>query len=100
MLRIATVVIGAKVMPMPAPAMIAGHQEVDPRRVRAGDDRRVRLIPIVNSVMPVIRMYLPPIRSARRPAKGATTIDVSDIGARVSPAVQRGEVHAPTAGRS
>ena len=31
-------------------------------------------------------MYLPPTRSAIRPAKGAVNIDISDIGASVKPA--------------
>src|SRR2546429_3427778 len=87
MLRMATVVIGAKVMPMPAPAMIAGTRNVS--QVELGPATYVtRPKPIVKSEMPVRRMYLPPILSARRPANGATTIDVSDIGANVSPAVR------------
>ena len=45
-------------------------------------------MPMVNSTIPVMRMYLPPILSARRPANGAVNIDVSDIGAIVSPATR------------
>ena len=35
-----------------------------------------------------MRMYLPPMRSANRPAKGAVNIDVSDMGAKVKPAAR------------
>ena len=83
----ATVVMGANVMPMPAPATIAGTRKVS--HVESGPATYVtRPKPIVKSEMPLRRMYLPPILSARRPANGATNIDVSDIGANVRPAVK------------
>src|SRR5689334_4981076 len=85
MLRMATVVIGANVIPTPRPATtVAGRKLI---HVESGPAMNAMLAaPIVNSVMPVIRMYLPPTLSASRPANGAVTIDVSDIGAIVSPA--------------
>ncbi len=80
------VVIGAKVIPIPAPAMIAGSRKVS--QFESGPATKANVPnPMVNSEMPAVRMYLPPIRSAIRPANGAKTIEVSDIGARVSPAV-------------
>src|SRR5712692_5172865 len=86
MLRMATVVIGAKVMPMPTPATIAGARKLI--QVEAGPATYVsQTKPTVNSEMPVVRMYLAPTLSAYRPANGAVNMDVRDIGARVSPAV-------------
>ena len=87
MLRIAIVVMGAKVIPMPAPAMIAGTRKLI--HVESGPAMyAMRPIPIVNSEMPAMRMYLPPMRSDRRPANGAVNIEVSDIGAKVNPATR------------
>ena len=43
-------------------------------------------MPTAKSERPAIRMYLPPRRSASRPAKGATSIEVSGMGAIASPA--------------
>src|SRR5256885_14332574 len=87
MLRIAIVVMGAKVIPMPAPAMIAGTRKLI--HVESGPAMyAMRPIPIVNSEMPAMRMYLPPMRSDRRPANGAVNIEVSDIGANVNPATR------------
>ena len=86
-MRIATVVIGAKVIPMPSPATIAGARKLI--QVESGPATNAMVpMPIVNSVIPAIRMYLPPTRSARRPANGAVTIEVSDIGASVNPATR------------
>ena len=85
MFRMATVVIGANVIPMPAPAMIAGTRKLI--QVESGPAMyAISPIPVVNRAMPVMRMYLPPMRSERRPANGAVNMDVSDIGARVRPA--------------
>jgi len=87
MLRIATVVIGAKVMPIPAPATIAGTRKLI--HVESGPATKVSdPKPTAKTKMPTIKMYLPPMRSAVLPAKGATTIEVSDIGASVRPAVR------------
>ena len=87
MLRMATVVMGAKVMPMPAPATIAGTRKLI--HVESGPATNVNVEnPIAKTRIPVIRMYLPPTRSANRPANGATTIEVKDIGASVRPAVR------------
>ena len=87
MLRIATVVMGAKVMPMPAPATIAGTRKLI--HVESGPATNVSVPnPMAKTEIPVIRMYFPPMRSAIRPAKGATSIEVTDIGARVRPAVR------------
>ena len=82
----ATVVIGAKVIPIPAPATIAGSRKVS--HVESGPATNANVPkPMANSEMPVVRMYLPPIRSASLPANGAKTIEVRDIGASVRPAV-------------
>src|SRR5260370_42182904 len=98
MLRMATVVIGAKVMPMPAPAMMAGTRKFI--HVESGPGTNVtRLKPMGNKEMPVSAMDLPPIVSASRPAKGGATIGMGDIGADGRPAARaakprpgRGEV--------
>ena len=51
-------------------------------------DCRTRVAaPMPNSVRPVIRMYLPPILSDIFPATGARTRAITDIGARISPAL-------------
>ena len=58
-------------------------------QVESGPAMKAMLpMPIVNSVIPVMRMYLPPMRSDSRPAKGAVNIEVSDMGARVRPATR------------
>jgi hypothetical protein len=85
MLRMATVISGANTQPMPNPATISGarklcHEESG-RAIRASQP-----IPAPNRVSPVIRMYLPPIRSVSRPANGATNIEISEAGAIASPA--------------
>ena len=70
---------------MPRPATTAGARKLI--HVESGPATNAMLpMPIVNRTMPAIRMYLPPTRSASRPANGAVTIETSDIGARVSPA--------------
>ena len=84
-LRIATVVRGAKVMPSPNPASAAG-----PQKVAWVAFKEITIttspIPAAKKVSPATRMYLPPNRSDIRPAMGATTIETSDIGRKVSPA--------------
>src|SRR5260370_40346390 len=86
MLRMATVVRGAKVSRIPAPATIGGARKLI--RVESGPATYViQTKPAVNKEMPVVRMYLAPSLSAYLPAKGAVNMDVRDIGARVSPAV-------------
>src|SRR5258708_34957209 len=85
MFRIATVVTGANVIPIPAPAMVAGTRKLV--HVESGPATHARLpIPIVNRTLPVSRMYLPPTLSAKRPANRAVNIEVSDIGGSVRPA--------------
>ena len=72
---------------MPAPAMMAGPRKLI--QVESGPaTRAMPPMPMVKRVMPVMRMYLPPIRSDNRPANGAVTIEVTDIGARVRPATR------------
>src|SRR5260370_39713060 len=85
MLRMATVVMGAKVIPIPAPATIAGARKLI--HVESGPATYgIQTKPTVNKEMPGVRMYLAPTLSAYLPAKGAVNIDVRDIGARASPA--------------
>ena len=43
-------------------------------------------MPPANRLTPTNRIHLPPTRSAKRPATGATNIEISDIGAVVRPA--------------
>src|SRR5215475_15890233 len=86
MLRMATVVIGANVQPIPTPAiarlgMKSCHVEWGVAMTA------VRPNPTANNIRPDIRMYLPPIRSVMRPATGATNIDTTDAGAMVKPAL-------------
>ncbi len=85
MLRMATVIRGANTQPMPNPATISGarklcHEESG-RAISASQP-----IPAPNRVSPLIRMYLPPIRSVIRPATGAMKIEISEAGAIASPA--------------
>src|SRR5258708_18876722 len=77
MLRMATVVMGEKVIPIPAPATIAGARKLI--HVESGPATYViQTKPTVNKEMPVVRMYLAPTLSAYRPAKGAVNMDVRD----------------------
>ncbi len=85
MLRMATVTIGAKMQPMPAPATISGARKTYHADVVVAT-AAAQPMPTANSVRPLIRMYLPPILSVSRPATGARNIDISEAGARVSPA--------------
>ena len=86
MFRMAVVVIGANMQPMPKPAMAsAGMKSCQVEWVVAMADGPGRCRP-ANSISPDIRMYLPPILSVRRPATGATNMEMSDAGAIVRPA--------------
>ena len=70
MLRMAIVVMGAKVMPIPAPATIAGPRKLI--QVESGPATNVsQAKAMVNREMPVVRIHLPPTLSANRPANGA-----------------------------
>src|SRR5260370_12395162 len=92
MLRIATVVIGAKVIPMPAPATIAGARKLI--HVESGPATYViHTKPTVNREMPVVRMYLAPTLSAYRPAKGPKNMDVRDMGASLTPPLNAQKPH-------
>ena len=84
--RIATVVSGANVPPMPRPATIsAGRKSY---QVECGVAiSTTQPMPTANRVRPQIRMYLPPVLSVSLPRKGATKIITSEEGARVSPAL-------------
>ena len=81
----ATVVMGAKVQPIPTPATMKlgrnAYQAESGCAIAAAQP-----IPTPNSTSPVIRMYLPPTRSDRRPAMGAVNIASTEAGARVRPA--------------
>ena len=82
---IATVCSGANVMPMPKPATIRPGSRC--HRVTPRCDDAIRMpMPAENRLSPTNRIHLPPMRSASRPATGATNIEISDIGAVVRPA--------------
>src|SRR2546423_789669 len=81
-----TVVIGAKVQPRPIPARISGKVKVD-SPLFSDATQTTSPIPAAKQVRPNIRIYFPPTRSVARPDKGATSIEVSGMGASVSPAL-------------
>ena len=84
--RMAIVVIGAKVQPIPTPATISvGRKSCQVEWV--GAIAAVKPKPMANSIRPENRMYLPPIRSVIRPAAGATNMEMIDAGAMVRPAL-------------
>ncbi len=84
-LRMATVVIGAKMQPRPNPATARGATNVG--QLDAGCAIRAsQAMPTPNRVRPDMRMNLPPILSTIRPATGATNIDTTEAGAMTSPA--------------
>jgi len=84
-LCIATVCSGANVMPMPKPATMRPGSRC--QRVLLGWDEAIRMpMPVENRLSPTNRIHLPPNRSDSRPANGAITIAISDIGAVVRPA--------------
>ena len=98
MLRMATVVSGANVMPMPAPATMAGTRKVS--QVESGPATTVSVPnPMAKTKTPVIRMYLPPTRSAMPP--GERSDDHRGQGHRSEGEARRSErrSRAPTAGR-
>ena len=83
--RMAVVVSGANVPPMPMPATISGarkscHAECGPAT------RTAHPMPAANRVRPQVRMNLPPILSVSRPRKGAAKIMTTEAGAMVRPA--------------
>ena len=80
-----TVVIGAKVQPSPTPARTSGGRKVNWPALR-DETQMTSPMPTLKQLSPASRMYLPPNRSVARPAMGATTIETSDIGAKVRPA--------------
>ncbi len=85
MLRMAMVVSGANVQPIPTPA--TSRQGRNTYQADVGVAMKPsQPIPTANRNRPVIRMYLPPILSVIRPATGATNIAITDAGAMVSPA--------------
>src|ERR1700736_3756424 len=72
-------------MPMPSPAMMsAGRKVYQCESVSA--TMTIRPMPAANRTRPIIKMYLPPMRSASHPALGAVTMAMSDIGTSVRPA--------------
>ncbi len=84
--RMAIVVIGANVQPIPSPAMArVGMKSCQVEWVVAM--AAVRPKPMAKSIRPENRMYLPPIRSVMRPATGATNMEITDAGAKVKPAL-------------
>src|SRR5207245_9930783 len=75
MFRMATVVIGAKVIPIPAPATIAGTKKLI--HVESGQATKARLaIQMVKRSIQVSRMNLTTIRSAKRLENGTENIEV------------------------
>jgi hypothetical protein len=84
--RMVSVAIGAQIPPIPRPMMaIAGMNDGQSESVL---DCATRIpAPRPYSARPVIRMYLPPTRSDIFPANGASTRAITDIGARISPAL-------------
>ena len=85
MFLIATVDMGAKIMPMPSPeTMKAGRKSLQVESVLA--TAMMSPLPTANSSSPRTRMYLPPIRSAIRPASGASGMETRDIGMIARPA--------------
>jgi len=83
--RMATVVSGANVPPMPRPATTSGARKSCQVEVGVAI-RTAQPIPMANSESPVTRMYLPPILSVSRPRNGAAAIITSEDGAMVRPA--------------
>ena len=85
MLRMATVTRGANVQPIPTPPRSRPGRKLN--HWEPGEaTQATKPMPAAKKARPAIRMYLPPIRSARRPAQGATSMDVSGIGAIARPA--------------
>ena len=85
-LRMATVASGANVQPSPSPAISVPGRKVNQSELIQALASMI-VIPTANRLSPNMTMYFPPIRSARRPAFGATTIETSDIGTNVRPAL-------------
>ena len=83
--RMATVISGAKVHPMPIPATIRGARKLGQAESGCAISA-IHPIPRANRVRPDIRMYLPPILSVSLPAAGATNTEMSEAGASASPA--------------
>ena len=85
MLRMATVIIGAKMQPMPNPATTRGATNMGHEESGCAISAS-QPMPTPNRIRPDMRMYLPPILSVIRPATGATNMDTSEAGAMTSPA--------------
>src|SRR5262245_14666265 len=84
--RIAMVVIGAKVQPIPTPAMARAQMKSCHCEVGVAITA-VRPKPTANNIRPDSKMYFPPILSVILPATGATNIETIDAGAIVRPAL-------------
>ena len=87
MSRMATVVIGANVQPMPMPATSCGAKKSYQAEVGCAMSAS-QPMPTEKQASPVIRMYLPPMRSDSRPATGAMNIAMTEAGASVRPALR------------
>lgn len=90
-LYMATVTIGPNTQPMPPPAVIrAGWNSHHARPTSVTQVSQA--IPAANRVRPVIRTYLPPIRSAIRPATGDSTADTTIAERHHEPGCEGAEV--------
>ena len=84
--RMATVVSGANVPPMPRPATIRGaRKSCQVECVLAISTTQP--MPTANRLSPLTRIHLPPVLSVSRPRNGAMTIITSEDGAMVRPAL-------------
>ncbi len=84
--RMAIVVSGANVPPMPSPATISGaRKSCQDECVPAM--RTTQPIPMANRESPATRIHLPPVLSVSRPRNGARAIITSEEGAIVRPAL-------------
>jgi len=84
--RMATVVSGANVPPMPRPATINGTRKSCQVEVGVAIST-AQPIPMANRLSPLTRIHLPPVLSVSRPRNGATAIITTEEGAMVRPAL-------------